>query len=199
MIASVNNRPVKIDHIVEGGPLSPGDPVGEQGVVVGHQTRLGRVSLSKPAEMQDVTGPARRFRGLRQERAWRDEDDKVQCIVLLRCGDQTIPAVNAVKEKVAELNDPEHGRMLPGVQIEPYYDRNDLVHVTTETVEENLILGMVLVTAVLLMFLSNVRTAHHRGHQHSPGAPFCLHVALLSGQVGQPPVDRRGGFRHHRR
>src|SRR6202040_2897917 len=58
-----------------------------------------------------------------------------------------------------ELNDPEYGRMLPGVQIEPYYDRDDLVHVTTETVEENLLLGMVLVTVILLMFLSNVRTA----------------------------------------
>jgi cobalt-zinc-cadmium resistance protein CzcA len=153
VIASVNNRPVRIDHIVEGGPLSPGDPVGAQGVVVGHQTRLGRVSLSKPVEMRD--------RGSEdtQKRVWRDEDDKVQCIVLLRSGDQTIPAVQAVKEKVAELNDPEHGRMLPGVQIEPYYDRNDLVHVTTETVEENLLLGMALVTMVLLMFLSNIRTA----------------------------------------
>jgi cobalt-zinc-cadmium resistance protein CzcA len=158
VIASVNNRPVKIDHIVEGGPLSPGDPIGEKGVVVGHQTRLGRVSLSKPAEMQNVTG-AHSVSEDSKKGAWRDEDDKVQCIVLLRCGDQTIPAVEAVKEKVAELNNPEHGRMLPGVQIEPYYDRNDLVHVTTETVEENLILGMVLVTAVLLMFLSNVRTA----------------------------------------
>ena len=159
VIASVNNRPVKIDHIVEGGPLSPGDPIGESGVVVGHQTRLGRVSLSKPAEMQDVTGLHAVSEDSKKSGVWRDEDDKVQCIVLLRCGDQTIPAVNAVKEKVAELNDPEHGRMLPGVQIEPYYDRNDLVHVTTETVEENLVLGMVLVTAVLLMFLSNVRTA----------------------------------------
>jgi heavy metal efflux system protein len=158
VIASVNNRPVKIDHIVEGGPLSPGDPIGEKGVVVGHQTRLGRVSLSKPAEMQSVTG-LHSVSEDSKKRAWRDEDDKVQCIVLLRCGEQTIPAVEAVKEKVTELNDPEHGRMLPGVQIEPYYDRNDLVRVTTETVRENLILGMTLVTAVLLMFLSNVRTA----------------------------------------
>jgi cobalt-zinc-cadmium resistance protein CzcA len=154
VIASVNNRPVRIDHIVEGGPLSPGDPVGEKGVVVGHQTRLGRVSLSKPAETKQGAGSNEV-----EKPVWRDEDDKVQCIVLLRSGEQTIPAVEAVKEKVAELNDPEHGRMLPGVEIEPYYDRNDLVHVTTETVRENLLLGMVLVTAILLMFLSNVRMA----------------------------------------
>src|SRR5258708_25097830 len=49
--------------------------------------------------------------------------------------------------------------MLPGVQIEPYYDRKDLIAVTTETVRENLVLGMTLVTMILLMFLSNVRSA----------------------------------------
>jgi len=39
--------------------------------------------------------------------------------------------------------------MLPGMKIEPYYDRADLIAVTTETVQENLVLGMVLVTAIL--------------------------------------------------
>src|SRR5262249_46400791 len=51
------------------------------------------------------------------------------------------------------------GRMLPGVQIDPYYDRAELIAVTTETVQENLLLGMTLVTLILLMFLSNVRSA----------------------------------------
>ncbi len=41
----------------------------------------------------------------------------------------------------------------------PYYDRTDLIDITTETVRENLLLGIVLVTLILLMFLSNVRTA----------------------------------------
>jgi len=158
VIASVNNRPVKIDHIVEGGPLSPGEALGKQGVIVGHQTRLGRVSLSKPAEMPESTGP-QSVTPDTKKREWRDEKDKVQCIVLLRSGDQTIPAVQAVKAKVAELNDPDNGRMLPGVQIEPYYDRNDLVHVTTETVTENVLTGILLVCVVLLMFLSSIRTA----------------------------------------
>ena len=159
VIASVNNRPVKIEHIVVGGPLTPGDPVSTQGVIVGYQTRLGRVSLSKPAEGADSGGTFRVDESSTGERARRDEDDKVQCIVLLRKNEDTPPALDDVRKKVEELNDPESGRMLPGVQIETYYDRGRLIEVTTETVEENLFLGMVLVMAILLMFLSNVRTA----------------------------------------
>src|SRR5262249_16733957 len=70
---------------------------------------------------------------------------------------ESLPAIEDVKAKVAELN--SGGRLLPGVKIEPYYDRADLVHVTTETVQHNLIMGMVLVVVILLMFLSNVRSA----------------------------------------
>jgi cobalt-zinc-cadmium resistance protein CzcA len=158
VIASVNNVPVKVGDVVEGGPLLPGEPIGERGVVVGHQTRLGRVSLSKPA---DAGNPAavQRLPDGEVVRAWRDEDDKVQCIVLLRKGEDTPPALRDVRAKVAELNDPESGRMLPGVQIETYYDRGELMNITTETVEENLLTGILLVTVILFMFLSNVRTA----------------------------------------
>jgi cobalt-zinc-cadmium resistance protein CzcA len=158
VIASVNNVPVKVDHIVDGGPLGPGEPPGVRGVVVGHQTRLGRVSLSKPAGEYDLTRP-QSFPEGEVVRAWRDEDDKVQCIVLLRKGEDTPPALKDVRAKVKELNDPASGRMLPGVKIEPYYDRGELMNVTTETVEENLLTGILLVTVILLMFLSNIRTA----------------------------------------
>ena len=63
----------------------------------------------------------------------------MQCIVLLRKNEDTLPALKDVKKKVKELNDPASGRMLPGVEIEPYYDRTDLLHITTETVTENLV------------------------------------------------------------
>jgi cobalt-zinc-cadmium resistance protein CzcA len=158
VIASVNNVPVKVEHVVEGGPLGPGEPLGEHGVVVSHQTRLGRVSLSKPADAGDPAALQRLPDG-QVVRAWRDEDDKVQCIVLLRKGEDTPPALRDVRAKVKELNDPESGRMLPGVKIEPYYDRGELMNITTETVEENLLTGIILVVVILLMFLSNVRTA----------------------------------------
>src|SRR6516165_5357943 len=158
VIASVNNVPVKVEHVVEGGPLQSGEPLGERGVVVSHQTRLGRVSLSKPAGADNPAALQRMPEG-QVVRAWRDEDDKVQCIVLLRKGEDTPPALKDVRAKVEELNDPESGRMLPGVKIEPYYDRGELMKITTETVEENLLTGILLVTVILFMFLSNVRTA----------------------------------------
>src|SRR5208282_4336498 len=54
---------------------------------------------------------------------------------------------------------PASGLMLPGVQIVPYYDRSELTKVTTDTVTENLAMGIGLVIAILLMFLNNVRIA----------------------------------------
>jgi cobalt-zinc-cadmium resistance protein CzcA len=138
-------------------PGEPAEPIGEKGIVVGHQTRLGRSGLSIPNTAKasvidrvvDTTGKILQ----------RDEDDKVECVVLMRKGEDTLPALAAVRKKLAEFNDPNSGKLLPGVVLEPYYDRTDLINVTTETVQENLILGMVLVIMILLMFLSNVRGA----------------------------------------
>ncbi len=57
------------------------------------------------------------------------------------------------------MNDPATGRLLPGTEIEPYYDRTELLHLTTETVTENLCLGVALVISILFMFVNNIRTA----------------------------------------
>ncbi|HLJ91600.1 MAG TPA: efflux RND transporter permease subunit [Gemmataceae bacterium] len=153
VITSVNNQPVRVEDVVEGGRLSPGQVPANQGVIVSHQTRLGRIGYWK-ADQERSPGSA-----LTLADVGHDDDDNVQCIVLLRKNEETLPALKDVKAKVKELNDPTSGRMLPGVKIEPYYDREDLLHVTTETVTENLVLGMGLVTMILLMFVSSVRTA----------------------------------------
>jgi heavy metal efflux system protein len=145
VVASVNNVPVRVEDLIDGGPLRPDEEVGRRGVIVGHQTRLGKVSLSQPIQDGDKV-------------VWKDEDDKVQGIVLLRKGEESIPALKAVEAKIEELNSTP-GKLLPGVKIEPYYNRTSLIGVTTETVRENLILGLVLVSIILLMFLNNVRTA----------------------------------------
>jgi cobalt-zinc-cadmium resistance protein CzcA len=152
VIASVNNQAIRVEDVVEGGRISPSQ-LGTRGVVVSHQTRLGRIGYWK-SDRQRLSGSTETL-----AEVGHDEDDKVQCIVLLRKNEDTIPALKDVEAKVKELNDPQYGRMLPGVSIEPYYDRNDLIHVTTETVTENLTVGILLVTLILLMFLSNVRTA----------------------------------------
>jgi len=157
VVTSINNSAIRIDDLVVGGRLRAGQPVGEHGIIVSNQTRLGRSGLSIPDHGK--ASQIDRVVDLTGKLLARDEDDKVECIVLMRKGEDTIPALASVRRKVAELNDPKSGRMLPGVQMETYYDRSDLIGVTTETVHENLILGMVLVAMILLMFLSNVRAA----------------------------------------
>ena len=197
MITSVNNQPVRVEDVVEGGRLAPGERAGDKGVVVGHQTRLGMLAHFKVDDGYESRFQANHSLSVRQ--VGHDDPDKVGCIVLLRKGEATLPALKDIEAKVKELNDPASGRMLPGVQIVPYYDRKELTSVTTDTVTENLLIGMGLVTMVLLLFLSNVRTALDRGDQHSAGAAVRLCGALSAGQVGKSAVHRRGGLRHHRR
>jgi len=160
VIASVNNQPILVEDVVEGGRVSSGALPLDQGVVVRHQTRLGRVGQVSAHQPRPSGSPLSLADSLPDGRpVGHDEDDKVSCIVLLRKGEDSLPALTDIKAKVKELNDPQSGRMLPGVHIEPYYDRTDLIHVTTETVTENLVVGIVLVTLILFMFLNNVRTA----------------------------------------
>ena len=155
VVATVNNMPVRVGDLVDGGPLAYPQEIGMRGVVVGHQTRLGKVSLSRPKKGPDG-------RDLKDDAGnvlWTDEEEKVQSIVLLRKGEDSLPALAGVHAKVDQLNDPAAGRLLPGVKIEPYYDRTELIGITTETVRENLVVGIILVVIILLMFLGNVRVA----------------------------------------
>ncbi len=153
VITSVNNQPIRVEDVVEGGRLAPDQLPGEQGVVVSNQTRLGRIGYYS-AEFERPSGSA-----LSLADVGHDQDDKVTCIVLLRKGEDTLPALKDVEAKVQQMNDPTTGRMLPGTQIVPYYDRTDLLHITTETVTENLCLGIALVVTILFMFVNNIRTA----------------------------------------
>jgi heavy metal efflux system protein len=157
VVTSINNAEILIEDLVEGGRLGYGEPPGKQGVVVSNQTRLGRSGLSVPNH--EKASAIDRVVDISGKLLTRDEDDKVECVVLMRKNEETLPTLALVHKKVEEINDPQSGRLLPGVQIERYYDRTDLINVTTDTVEENLVVGMALVTMILLMFLSNVRAA----------------------------------------
>jgi len=85
-----------------------------------------------------------------------DNDDAIYAIVLLRKGADAGPALDAIHDKVKELNDHV---LPPGVQVVPMLDRADLLHHTTSTVLHNLGEGMALVVVILLVFLGNVRGA----------------------------------------
>jgi heavy metal efflux system protein len=85
-----------------------------------------------------------------------DNDDVVSGIVLLRKGAPADTALQAIHEKVKELND----HILPkGVTIVPFIDRSTLVHYTSATVLHNLAEGMILVSVILILFLGNIRGA----------------------------------------
>jgi cobalt-zinc-cadmium resistance protein CzcA len=49
VVAATNNVPIRVDHVVVGGPVGETEDLGQQGVIVGYQTRLGKVSLIRPA------------------------------------------------------------------------------------------------------------------------------------------------------
>jgi heavy metal efflux system protein len=85
-----------------------------------------------------------------------DNDDTVEGVLLLQKGEDSDPVLKGIEAKVAELNN----RILPpGVKVVPFLDRSDLVKHTVDTVEENLLHGVILVSIILFLFLGNVRGA----------------------------------------
>src|ERR1700751_405813 len=80
-------------------------------------------------------------------------DDAVEGIVLLQRGEQSVPALRQLEEKVKALN----GGLLPaGMKIVTLYNRINLIHLTTETVRHVVLMGLVLVTANLIVFLGDI-------------------------------------------
>ena len=87
---------------------------------------------------------------------FQNNDDMVEGVILMLRGEQTQHVLAGVEKKTEELN---HGVLPPDVKIRPFYDRSDLVRVTTDTVEANLERGMILVVIVLISFLVSFRAA----------------------------------------
>ena len=84
-----------------------------------------------------------------------EENDVVEGIVLLRKGENPSEVLKSLNTTIEDLND----RVLPeGVSIKVFYDRTTLVNLTTHTVMENLVVGMLLVTFILSIFLLDWRT-----------------------------------------
>jgi cobalt-zinc-cadmium resistance protein CzcA len=85
-----------------------------------------------------------------------DQLDTVEGVVLMRRNANPTVVLERVRAAVDEINE----RLLPpGVRIDPFYDRTDLVDTTLHTVGRNLLEGGVLVTLVLFAFLLDLRAA----------------------------------------
>ncbi|OOG36236.1 metal transporter [Rhodanobacter sp. C05] len=82
------------------------------------------------------------------------QDDAVEGVILLRTGEKTQDVLKRVEAKTKELND----QILPkDIKVVPFYDRTDLIALTTKVVEDNLLRGMLLVVVILIFFLYDVR------------------------------------------
>jgi heavy metal efflux system protein len=84
------------------------------------------------------------------------DNDAVEGVILMRVGEQAQVVLKKVEAMTDTLNKTV---MPPDVKIVPYYDRTELIHETTRTVEANLVRGMILVLVILGIFLFSVRTA----------------------------------------
>lgn len=84
-----------------------------------------------------------------------DQDDVVQGIVVMRKGENPGEVIDRLKVKIEELNT----TILPDdVEIETFYDRENLVNLAVSTVGKNLIEGILFVTFVVLIFMVDWRT-----------------------------------------
>lgn len=88
----------------------------------------------------------------------RDETtDVVTGIVLMQKFERTMEVVTRVREAIAKMN--VDGTLPPGVMIDAYYDRGDLVAVTVNTVMHNMLFGVALIFIIQWLFLGNLRCA----------------------------------------
>ena len=94
--------------------------------------------------------------------------DVVEGIVLLQKNEQSLPALEGLHKKIAELN----GKLLPpGMKLSTIYDRTHLIDVTTGTVRHLVFVGVALVLLLLIAFLGDIRM--------SLIAAFSIPVSLL--------------------
>jgi cobalt-zinc-cadmium resistance protein CzcA len=84
-----------------------------------------------------------------------DRNEAVEGVILMRKGEQAQVVLDRLEKKTAELN----RSVLPkDVKIRPFYDRRELIALTTRTVEDNLLRGMLLVVVILIFFLYDFRS-----------------------------------------
>ena len=88
----------------------------------------------------------------------RDEaDDGVAGIVFMQKLERTMDVVQRIRAAIQTIN--TDGTLPPGVKIEPYYDRGDLVALTVHNVLHALTFGILLIFLIQWLFLGDLRCA----------------------------------------
>ncbi len=114
-------------------------------------------------------------------KAGRDhEDDIVAAIVVMNRTLHTKEVITRVHAEVQKIN--SDGSLPPGVKIVPYYDRSQLVAVTTNTVLHNLVFGCVLIFFIQWIFLGDLRSAIIVGANIPFALFFSIIILVLRGQ-----------------
>ena len=83
------------------------------------------------------------------------EDDVIEGLILMTKGQNPTKVIGDVKKAIEVLQK----KLPPGVHIKTIYDRTNLVDHTVHTVEENMIMGAILVIAILMIFLQSTVAA----------------------------------------
>jgi heavy metal efflux system protein len=86
-----------------------------------------------------------------------DKTDVIFGIVLMQKLERTMDVVTRVRAAIERLN--TDGSLPPGVRIDAFYDRGDLVAVTVRTVLHNMFFGIALIFLIQWVFLGNLRCA----------------------------------------
>jgi cobalt-zinc-cadmium resistance protein CzcA len=106
-----------------------------------------------PVYLRDVADVKEGFQPRLGQVGINHDNDAVEGIVLLQRGEQSVPALRQLEQKVKALNS---GLLPAGMKIVALYNRINLIHLTTETVRHVVLMGLVLVTAILIVFLGDI-------------------------------------------
>ena len=87
--------------------------------------------------------------------AYNKDDDVIEGLILMTKGQNPTKVIGDVKNAINVLQQ----KLPPGVHIKTIYDRTNLVDHTVHTVEENMIMGAILVIAILMIFLQSTIAA----------------------------------------
>lgn len=123
-----------------------------------------------PVYVKDIAsvefGKANRFGAI----TGNGEGEKVLGQVMMLKDANSNAVINAVKERVSEIQ----SSLPPGISINGFLERSELIAKTTTTIAENLILGCLIVIFVVVLLLGNLRS----GLVVASVIPLCLLFAL---------------------